>query len=74
MKLLCNLGPFGKKSVEVKKSDPLKIFLDSLSIKDKNLKFIFNGQTYSVNTNTTFEEIGLNYDTNLFVICQAISA
>lgn len=74
MKLLCNLGPFGKQSVEVKKSDPLKIFLDSLSIKDKNLKFIFNGQTYSVNTNTTFEEIGLNYDTNLFFICQAISA
>ena len=74
MKLLCNLGPFGEQFVEVKKSDPLKIFLDLLSIKDKNLKFIFNGQTYSVNTNTTFEEIGLNYDTNLFVICQAISA
>ena len=72
MKLLCNLGPFGKQSVEVKKSDPLKIFLDSLSIKDKNLKFIFNGQTYSVNTNTTFEEIGLTCDTNLYFICQAI--
>jgi hypothetical protein len=74
MQLLCNLGPFGKQSVEVKKSDPLSIFLDLLSKKDKNLKFIFNGQTYSVNTNTTFEEIGLNYDTNLFFICQAISA
>ncbi len=74
MKLLCNLGPFGERVVEVKKSDPLKIFLDLFPIKDKTLKFIFDGQTYSVNTNTTFEEIGLNYDTNLFFICQAISA
>ena len=43
MKLLCNLGPFGERVVEVKKSDPLKIFLDLFPIKDKTLKLIYYG-------------------------------
>lgn len=53
--------------------EPLCILFDMLSIKDKNIKFIYKGLTYNVATNLTFEEIGITKDAFLFLNSQAIS-
>lgn len=74
MKLVCKLGNFGEQVVEVQKTDCLSVLMDLLNLSDKNSKFIFNGRTYSIYTNQTFQDIGLIRDnSNLFIINQAIS-
>lgn len=73
MKLTCKLGTKNIKVVEVQPSDPLYILLKKLNITDKSTKFIFNGQTRSMSSIETFEEIGLTYDTRINVNNQGIS-
>ena len=74
MKITCKLGTGNIKVVEVSPDDPLNILLTKLNITDKTAKFIFKGMAYSMASILTFQEIGLTYDTKIFVISQAIPA
>ena len=72
VKIVCKLGSRNK-VVEVKISDPIYILLDKLKITDKKTKFIFGGNTYSIASLFTFQEIGLTTDTRIAFCNQAIS-
>ena len=66
MKIKCKLGA-NFEVVEVSPNDQLNILLTILNITDKTAKFIFDGETYSMASIQTFQEIGLTYDTRIFV-------
>ena len=48
--------------VEVKPNDPINVLLNKLNISNKDTIFTFNGATYKMASNQTFEEIGLHDD------------
>ena len=73
IKLTARFGSYNIKKVIVYPEEPLYILLDMLNIKDKNIKFVFKGVTYSVATILTFEEIGITKDANISMCHQAIS-
>jgi hypothetical protein len=74
MRLICKLGDYGEQVIDVQKTDKLSVLLNLLNLNDKNSKFIYEGRTYSIYTNQTFEDINLTKnDTILFIINQAIS-
>jgi len=58
--------------VEVFTGNPINVFKQKLNILDEATKFCFKGIMYSINSNLTFEEIGLKEDTKIFFINQAI--
>ena len=72
IKLMCKLGSQKTKMVEVFTGNPINVFKQKLNILDEATKFCFKGITYSINSNLTFEEIGLKEDTKIFFINQAI--
>ena len=59
MKLICKLGDYGEQVVYVQTTDKLSVLLNLLNLRDKNSKFIYEGRTYSIYTNQTFEDIHL---------------
>ena len=67
------LGSNGIKIVSVNIYDPIYVLLEKLNISDKKANFIFKGQTYSLASNLTIQEIGLINDTNIFINKPAIS-
>ena len=71
--ITCLLGSNGIKIVSVNIYDPIYVLLEKLNISDKKANFIFKGQTYSLASNLTFQEIGLINDTNIFINKPAIS-
>ena len=71
--ITCKIGSNNIKKVEVSTYDPLYKLLELLQISDKNTKFIFNGETYSISCILTFREIGLVRDSKIFIVNQAIS-
>ena len=73
MKITFKLSKGNIKVVEVSLNDPLYILLDKLNITDKATKFVFEGVTYCIASIQTFQEIGLTYDTRIFVSNQAIA-
>ena len=72
IKLICKLGSQKTKMVEVFTGNPINVFKQKLNILDEATKFCFKGIMYSINSNLTFEEIGLKEDTKIFFINQAI--
>ena len=71
--LTCKWSTKGIKRVEVGTQDYIGVLKNLLPIKD-NAKFIFNGVTYQIkNSILTFEEIGLNSDSRIFIISPAIA-
>jgi len=74
MRLICKMGDYGEQIVDVNTKDKLSVLLDLLKLNDKNSKFIYEGRTFTIYSNQTFEEINLTKnDTTLFIINQAIS-
>lgn len=71
--LTCLMGDLGTKIVYVNRNDKLSVLMDKLELTDKSTKFVFNGQTYAIYQDQTFEDIKLISDTNIFVNNQAIS-
>jgi len=74
MRLICKMGDYGEQIVDVNTKDKLSVLLDLLKLNDKNSKFIYEGRTFTIYSNQTFEEINLTKNnTTLFIINQAIS-
>lgn len=74
MRLICKLGDYGEQVIDVQKTDKLSVLLNLLNLSDKNSKFIYEGRTYSIYTNQTFEDINLTKNNSiLFILNQAIS-
>ena len=74
MHLICKLGDYGQEVVEFEPTEHLSVLLDRLKLRDKNTKFVYNGRTYSIYSNLTFQEIGVIKDnTAIFINNQAIS-
>ena len=73
MILTCRLATNNIQTVEVQKTDPLYKLKEKLDIKDNITKFIFKEMTYMVDSNLTFESIGLTSDALLVFNSQAIS-
>ena len=73
MKLNCKLGLDNIKVVDVKPDDPLYVLLKKLNIEDKRTKFIFHGIPHSMASIETFQEIGLTYDTCIYIMYPSIA-
>ena len=73
VKLIVKLGTNITKMIEVNPNDGLYVLLDKLKISDKNAKLIFKGNSYSIGSVQTFREIGLDFDTRISIINQAIA-
>ena len=73
IKLSCSLGTNNIKVVEVYPSDYIYVLLEKLDLKDKHLKFIFKGCSYSIASIMKFEEIGILSDCRIYIYNQAIS-
>lgn len=73
MQLTCKLGTHRKMIVNVYPSQQLNVLLNLLNINDKKTKFLFNGETFSMASILTFEEIGLTSNQTIFVNNQAIA-
>jgi hypothetical protein len=73
MIIKCKVGSSKAKNVDVNPSDHLKVLLTKLKIADKKTKFIYNGETYSMFSEFTFSEIGMNGDCEIFVNNQGLS-
>lgn len=73
MRLNCKMSTSNTKLVNVEPSDKLKVLLEKLNITDKKTKFIYNGETYSVSQDMTFEEIGMVDNSQVYVNNQGIS-
>ena len=71
MRIKCKLWA-GYKTIEVTRDDTLNILLKKLNISDKNTKFIFKGETYSIASTLTFKEIGMFDNCQIFIISQII--
>ena len=63
VKLICRLGPRSQKIVEVDISQPVSVLAEKLNITDKNRKFTYKGQPFSIYGLYTFEDIGIKQDT-----------
>ena len=70
---MAKLGDLGRKVVAVYPYEPLCNLINYLEIKDENVKLIFQGMTYMVNTLRTFEEIGLTKDSIISLVNQALA-
>ena len=70
IKLIVKFGSKETKSAIVYPEEPLCILLDMLNIKDKRIKFLFNGIVYPVASILTFEEMGITKDTILHLMNQ----
>jgi hypothetical protein len=74
MRLICKLGDYGEQVIDVQKTDKLSVLLNLLNLNDKNSKFIYEGRTYSIYTNQTFEDINLTKNNNiLYILNQGIA-
>ena len=73
MKIKCKLATGNIIVVEVSPNDQLNILLTILNIKNKAIKFIFDGMVYSMASILTFQEIGLTHDARIALINQAIA-
>ena len=73
MRIHCKMATSNTKLVNVEPSEKLKVLLDRLNIKDKKTKFIYDGETYSVSQDLTFEEIGMVDNSQVYVNNQGIS-
>ena len=73
MKIVCKLGTNDTKIIEVSPHDQLNVLLEKLGISDKRTIFMFGGKTYCISSSLTFNEIGMKFDTTIFIINQAIS-
>ena len=73
VKITCKISTTKTETVEVNISDPLYVLLEKLNITDKNTKFIFREETYSVASISTFQEIGLTNDTRISINNQALA-
>ena len=74
MRLICKLGDYGEQVIDVQKTDKLSVLLNLLNLSDKNSKFIYEGRTYSIYTNQTFEDINLTKNNNiLYILNQGIA-
>ena len=65
--ITCKIATSCQKRVSVNISDPIYILLDKLNIRDKKTKFVFNGETYLIASDLTFEEIGLTKDSVIYI-------
>jgi hypothetical protein len=72
IRLTCCLG-YIIKNIEIVDNEPLSILKQKLDIKDKNIKFIFKGMSYSIASNSKFKDIGITENTKLIFICSAIA-
>ena len=72
MRIHCKMATSNTKLVNVEPSEKLKVLLDRLNIKDKKTKFIYDGETYSVSQDLTFEEIGMVDNSLVYFNNQAI--
>jgi hypothetical protein len=74
MRLICKLGDYGEQVIDVQKTDKLSVLLNLLNLSDKSSKFIYEGRTYSIYTNQTFEDINLTKNNNiLYILNQGIA-
>ena len=73
MKLICKLGDLGEYIVEVLPNDSLSSLIQKLNIPVSKSKFTYQGRTYMVNSNLTFSEIGMDKDSIIFFVDQAVS-
>jgi hypothetical protein len=74
MRLICKLGDYGEQVIDVQKTDKLSVLLNLLNLSDKRSKFIYEGRTYSIYTNQTFEDINLTKNNNiLYILNQGIA-
>ena len=67
IKLVCKIAHKIKKFVSVDSSSPLYVLIDKLGI-NKNAKFVFKGNTYSISSLFTFEEIGLSGNEEINIV------
>lgn len=79
IKIKCRLGTKNVVEVEMDNSEHLYDLLDKLvelgnrTLSDEETKFTYNEKTYSMNSRSTFEKIGMKSDTEIMVFNQAIS-
>ena len=73
VRLTCKLGTNDTQIVEVRITDPINILKQKLGIYNNNTKFIYKGVTYMVDCNLSFKDIGLIYDSSIFMNSPAIS-
>ena len=73
VKLVCKISRNSTEVVEVRPEDPLYVLLDKLNINDKNCKFLFRGVAYPIASILRFEEIGLNSDSHIVILSQALA-
>lgn len=70
IKLHCRIGATKIKSIFVDRNDYLNILskkLDINDLKDKKACFVFNSIAYNIDSNQTFQEIGLNDNSYIFI-------
>ena len=56
------------RAIQVETGNYIYILFRKLNIKDIHSKFIFNGQVYSINSQLTFEEIGVEDNSMITII------
>ena len=67
------MGTSSTKAVDVQPYEQLNVLLQRLNISDKKTKFMYKGQTYSMYSNFTFQEIEMTDNARIFVNNQGIS-
>lgn len=73
MKIICKLGFTNIKEVEVQPYEQLNVLMTRLNITDNKTKFIYNGITYRIDSNLTFQDIDIVDGTRITVNNQAIA-
>lgn len=73
MRIMCKMGTSNTKAVEVQPYEQLNVLLSRLNITDKKTKFMYQGQTYSIYCNLTFQDIDMKDNARIFVNNQGIS-
>ena len=61
------------RAIQVETGNYIYILFRKLNIKDIHSKFIFNGQVYRINSQLTFEEIGMKHNSMLPIIKSTLS-
>ena len=74
IKIKVKLGNNDVRTINVEKTEQINCMLHKLNIADKMTKFVFKGETYSMSSILTFEEIGLISNCSIVAITQVKAA
>lgn len=73
LELTCKVGS-ETKEIKVDKGDQINVLFKKLGISDKMTKMLYHGKTINIATTLTFEDIGLNGDSEMiFIINESLA-